>query len=208
MQRRIALVALWLVFAVAAVGVGFGAANLVDDPYTGSAGGGVLSVTQEGGSSATTLPTSTSTSTPSSSATSTPHRRRSSQRASAGESTPTTRVATTSTARPAPSPSRTRSASPRPARSTDASSAGTSRTVTTSGGVVTATCRGGLVSVGASPAVGWTLERASGGWGEEAEVKFRPSDGAEGEVEVHVVCASGTPRFEYDDHAGTGSRGD
>ncbi len=204
MQRRIALVALWLVFAVAAVGVGFGAANLVDDPYTGSAGGGVLSVTQEGGSSAATVPTSTST--PSS--TPTKHRRRSSQSASARESTPTTRVATTSTARPAPSPSRTRSASPRPARSTDASSAGTSRTVTTSGGVVTATCRGGLVSVGASPAVGWTLERASGGWGEEGEVKFRRSGGAEGEVEVHVVCASGTPRFEYDDHGGSGSRGD
>jgi hypothetical protein len=33
-DRRVVLVALWAVFAAAAVGVGFGAAGLVDDPFT------------------------------------------------------------------------------------------------------------------------------------------------------------------------------
>lgn len=63
------------------------------------------------------------------------------------------------------------------------------------------------MSVGASPAVGWTLEKASSGRVEEGEVKFRRSNGADGEVEVHVVCASGVPRFEYDDHGSRSNDG-
>ncbi|MGZ4610712.1 MAG: hypothetical protein ACXV2H_10695, partial [Actinomycetes bacterium] len=38
MNRRLALVALWAVFAAASVGVGFGAAGLVGDPFTSAAG--------------------------------------------------------------------------------------------------------------------------------------------------------------------------
>lgn len=37
MDRRLALVALWAAFAAAAVGVGFGAAGLVGDPFSASA---------------------------------------------------------------------------------------------------------------------------------------------------------------------------
>jgi hypothetical protein len=69
---------------------------------------------------------------------------------------------------------------------------------------VTATCRGGLVSVGASPAVGWRLDAVSTGREEEGEAKFRRTGDGEGEVEVHVRCVSGTPRFELDDHTSGG----
>lgn len=41
-DRRLALVALWAVFAVAAVGVGFGAAGLVSDPLTDSSSQGAV----------------------------------------------------------------------------------------------------------------------------------------------------------------------
>jgi hypothetical protein len=39
---------------------------------------------------------------------------------------------------------------------------------------------------------------------EEGKAKFRRDGDGEGEVEVHVRCASGTPRFELDDHGSSG----
>ena len=50
MDRRVVLVALWAVFAAAAVGVGFGAAGLVGDPFTD---GDVGTTTSAGGPSPT-----------------------------------------------------------------------------------------------------------------------------------------------------------
>lgn len=68
MDRRLALVAAWALFAVASVGVGFGAAGLVGDPFTD---GGVTApaASGSGDSPGTSTPTS---STPTSSTSPTP----------------------------------------------------------------------------------------------------------------------------------------
>ena len=65
---------------------------------------------------------------------------------------------------------------------------------------MSATCRGGLVQVGASPAVGWRIEDIDGGARAEARVRFEPSeDDRDGRVEVEAACSQGTPWFSVDD---------
>lgn len=62
-DRRLALVALWAVFAAAAVGVGFGAAGLVSDPLTDRSAGAAGPVAPVGD---LPTPTATGSSSPSS----------------------------------------------------------------------------------------------------------------------------------------------
>ena len=199
MQRRVLLVALWLAFATAAVGVGFGAANLVGDPYTDVADGGVGSVTQGGAAGqpqpSAELPSGTRSAGPES-----PSPSRSPAR-TGGHRTPSpvASAARPSSAAPAATPKPTRSSTPR-AGSGSGGGATVQRSVTTRGGLVTAGCRNGLVSVGASPAVGWSIDEIDSGRVDEAKVKFRRSGEGEGEIEVHARCASGTPTFQLDDH--------
>ena len=144
-----ALVALWAVFAAASVGVGFGAAGLVGDPFTDSTVGTADSGSQPAPSSG--LPTAEQ-----SSATTTP--------GSAG--------------------------------GTEAVSA---RTITTRGGLVSATCRGGLVRVNASPAVGWQIDEIESDDEPEARVRFEHSDDGDGRVDVKATCSAGTPRFSVEE---------
>lgn len=167
MNRRLALVALWAVFAVAAVGVGFAAAGLVEGPFTDS-----LS-TQAGGDGAG---------------------------ATGGPSVlPTT---------PAPTgpPATSHSPTTRPPRGTssgtDAPSTVT-RSVSTRGGVVIARCTGHLVSVSASPAVGWRLDDYTQGRVAEAKVRFAASGGDGERVEVKATCEHGAPVFELEDERGS-----
>jgi len=70
MDRRLALVAAWVLFAVASVGVGFGAAGLVGDPFTD---GGVTAPAASGSGDGpgTSTPTSSTSPTPSASPSST-----------------------------------------------------------------------------------------------------------------------------------------
>ena len=136
MRRPALLTLLWALFAAAAIGVGFGAAGLVGNPFTDTVGD--------------TLAGQQST--------------------SSGGSTPGS----------TPSPS----------------------TVTrvTRGGQVFATCVGGLVSIGASPAVNWQLDRIDRGRLPIAGLEFTRS-GKDGKVEVSVHCVGAVPRFTLGDGA-------
>jgi hypothetical protein len=170
MDRRWALAAVWALFATASVGVGFGAAGLVGDPFS------------DPGSVTAVAPVTTSTPPP---ATATP--------------TPSD----TSSGSPSPS----RSSGMHPATSTPPADQPVVRSVTTRGGYVAGSCRSGLVTVSASPAVGWRIDEVDGGPTEEAEVKFQRSNG-DGEVQVKARCAGGDTRFEVeDDHDGEDSSG-
>jgi hypothetical protein len=153
-DRRLALVAVWALFAAAAVGVGFGAAGLVGDPFTD----GEVST---GGVTSSAAPTTTGA------------------------------APTTSTSAPA-----TTTAGPRPVK----------RSVTTRGGLITGTCRGGLVSLGAAPSVGWEIDDLDDEPEREAKVKFERVDDGDGEVEVRARCVGGVPTFTVeDDPSGSGS---
>ena len=156
MDRRVALVAVWAVFAAAAVGVGFGAAGLVGDPFTD----GEVST---GGVTTSAVP-STSSAAP-----------------------------TTSSAPPS------QDASPSSPRAVTDS-------VSTRGGLVTGTCRGGLVTLGASPSIGWEIDDLDDEPEREAKAKFERVDDGDGEVEVQVRCVDGRPTFSVDeDSSGSGS---
>jgi hypothetical protein len=153
-DRRLALVAVWALFAAAAVGVGFGAAGLVGDPFTD----GEVST---GGVTSSAAP-------------------------SASSAAPTTST-------PAPA---TTTPGPRPVK----------RSVTTRGGLVTGTCRGGLVGLGAAPSVGWEIDDLDDEPQREAKVKFERVDDGDGEVEVQARCAGGVPTFTVEgDSSGSGS---
>ncbi len=196
MDRRLALVALWLVFAVAAVGVGFGAANLVGGPFADGGVDDVASSTGEVAAPGVSAPVSS----PADTKTAEPEQRSASPSASRSPSASATPSRSRSgSGRATATPSRPAGASPRPTRSGGDGPATTERSLTTRGGVVSAACRAGLVSVGASPAVGWRLDKLSEGRDEDGEASFRTTGEGDGEVEVHVRCVSGTPRFEVED---------
>jgi hypothetical protein len=155
MDRRLALVAVWAVFAAAAVGVGFGAAGLVGDPFTDS---GV------------------------------------STDAVTSSATPSTRSAAPTTSSAAPATT----AGPRPVKDS----------VSTRGGLVTGTCSGGLVTLGAAPSVGWAIDDLDDEPEREAKAKFERVDDGSGEVEVRARCVGGVPTFSVDgdsSRSGSGS---
>ncbi|MDQ1602816.1 MAG: hypothetical protein QOE01_661 [Actinomycetota bacterium] len=172
MDRRFALIALWVVFASAAIGVGFGAAGFVGDPFSTVPSAGAPPLDGP-------VPALSSTPTPSA----TGHHRRH------HDDGPTTSRTTGGTS-----------------HSSSAGAVTSSRT--TRGGYVSATCRGGLVSVSASPAVGWEIHDLTSGQVTEARVRFEPSQDANGErVEVTVRCVSGRPDFLVSDESGGGGSG-
>ena len=176
MDRRVALVAVWAVFAAAAVGVGFGAAGLVGDPFDDR-----LDTIDSGVSVG---------------------------RGSGGPSSRPETASTPGTPQPSPSttssPGPTRSAGPRgtptsgPTRSTEPTAEGTSRTLSTRAGVVSARCRGALVRLAASPSIGWQLESFDDG-DREARVRFEHAGEDGDRVEVRATCVGGRPRFAVED---------
>lgn len=191
MPRRFTLVALWAVFAVASVSVGFAAASVVSDPFTdvantaeGSdlAGPGVAAVTEPDG-----IPTyQASGSTPSS-------------------------IPTTATS------GGKHSAGPTKPSTTGSSASIVKRGIPTRGGYVSATCRDGLVSVGAAPAISWRVDSITSGPARTARVRLEPVQNTGGErVLVTATCPGGTPTLtqtplnisggddDGDDHGGGG----
>lgn len=177
MDRRAALVAVWALFAAAAVGVGFGAAGLVGDPFDDrldTAGSGVPITTESGG------------------------------RSSPPEASPTAGPADPSPSA-TPSTGSTRSTGPRgtpatsaPTRSATPSTVTASRTLSTRAGVVSARCRGELVQLAASPTIGWQLDSFDDG-DREARVRFEQVEEDGDRVEVRATCADGRPRFAVED---------
>lgn len=127
-------IVLWCVTVAAAVGVGWGAIELVGDDV--------------GPGPAVTAPTVAPATT--AAATSTP------------SATPSRRPSTS--ARPTPSATRSASPTPTPRRTTAAPSAPTVKTWTGAAGSVRVSCTGGVIKlVGATPADGWRVERAESG---------------------------------------------
>jgi hypothetical protein len=200
--RRVTLVALWVVFAVASVSVGFAAAGLVSDPFTDvgastDAGASTdVSIFADPGDAATTEPAGT----PDDQAT--------------GSAIPSTRTPTTSAPTQTPSGSDpTRSVHPtKPAGTASTAASTISRGFSTRGGYVSATCQGGLVSVGAAPAVDWRVESHTPGRVATARVRLEPAQDSSGErLDVTASCPAGTPTFTTDYRApgnGGGGGGD
>jgi hypothetical protein len=202
--RRITLVALWAVFAVASVSVGFAALGLVSDPFTdvgttadasSLAGPAEAAVTEsdaaagdhETGTAAPSTPSSTSTSTP---------------------STPTPKAATPTKTHSGPVATRT--ADPTKSSRTGSSSPSLVKGgVPTEGGYVSGTCKGALVSVGAAPAVYWQMDSITPGWAHTARVRLEPANDAHGErVVVTATCQGGSPVFHVDTNDGGDGGGD
>jgi hypothetical protein len=189
MDRRWTLAAVWALFAAASVGVGFGAAGLAGDPFGDSGQDSALTPVFVAG------PTPSSATTRASSA----HQ---------PSRTPSSGHSTSHDASPVKTASPTRSAShgPSGADSSEPVAEPAVRSVTTRGGYVAGSCRRGLVTVSASPAVGWRIDQIDRSPTEEATVKFRQSSG-DGEVEVHATCSGGEARFVVGDDRGTSGRG-
>ena len=74
----------------------------------------------------------------------------------------------------------------------------TVHSVTTRGGFVAGSCRAGLVTVSASPAIGWQIKDVDHGQVADARVRFEAT-GGDGRVEVHGWCSGGTAKFSVDD---------
>jgi hypothetical protein len=77
----------------------------------------------------------------------------------------------------------------------------TVHSVTTRGGFVAGSCRAGLVTVSASPAIGWQIKDVDSGQVVDARVRFEAT-GGDGRVEVHSWCSGGTAKFSVDDRSG------
>lgn len=193
--------ALWAVFAAAAVGVGFGAAGLVGDPFTDGVGEAAVTDLSAGAtpepadSAGTALPGSSPTS-----ATGSPSGRPTGDPDRGGP--------TGGTDRPAPSgssPGTTASGSttrPTASGTRPAGARTVTRTLATRAGIVSARCRLGLVRLGASPAVGWTIKDIDGGPRRVARVRFEEVAEDGSRVEVRAGCVLGRPRFVLDDDPG------
>jgi hypothetical protein len=111
--------------------------------------------------------------------------------------------ATTPSASPSPSTSATTSP---PAGSQPAAQSVT-RSLSTVGGLVSATCERDRVRLAASPALGWEIEDLDAGFRSHPRVRFEHSEDGDGRVEVGAQCTdSGVPSFELDDRSSDDSR--
>jgi len=104
---------------------------------------------------------------------------------------------------PTPRPTGSSVSSPRP---TGAGPEPTVHSVTTRGGFVAGSCRAGLVTVSASPAIGWQIKDVDSGQVVDARVRFEAT-GGDGRVEVHGWCSGDTAKFSVDDRSGSDDGG-
>ena len=101
-----------------------------------------------------------------------------------------------------PRPTGSSASSPRPTRTGAATDPEpTVHSVSTRGGFVAGSCRARLVTVSASPAIGWQIDDVDGGQVVDARVRFEATSG-DGRVEVHSWCSGGTAKFSVDDRSG------
>ena len=187
MRSRLGLVALWALFAAAAVGVGFGAAGLVGDPFT-DPGGNQVTLADAGDQSGAEGTQGTQGTQ------------------GADDSSSPSPAATSAT----PAPSRTRTATPS-TTGTPATVAPVIRSLTTRGGLVSGSCSRSLVTISAAPSVGWAIKDVEAGPTQEARVRFEPTGDGDGRVEVRAHCVGGVPRFSVEDrtdNSGPGGGGE
>ncbi|MGZ4590824.1 MAG: hypothetical protein ACXV2I_08555 [Actinomycetes bacterium] len=202
MNRRLALVALWAVFAAASVGVGFGAAGLVGDPFTSAASPAINDALSAATPSDRTSPA------PSAGATATsPAPRLSGSGGGSGSKPGATSSGSASGGSGGSSGRGGSGGSVSGGTGGTGGSSSVTRNIQTRGGSVFATCRGGLVKLSVAPAVGWQIDEVDGGRVTRARVRFEQSH-RDGRVEVQSWCSGGTPRFaQRDDSSGSGGGG-
>jgi len=104
-----------------------------------------------------------------------------------------------------PTPDRTTGEPGTPTASGPRPDGAVSRTLTTRAGLVSATCRGDALRVGAAPAAGWRVDEVEP---EDGGRKVRFESGR-ARVEVRVTCLGGRPAFtvEDDDRGGDDDSG-
>lgn len=200
------LAALWVVFAVASVGVGFAAAGLVGDPFTDSGSDVVATGARP---AFTTTPPGDASSGAASSGAATSSQPGAGSKAPATSSRPATGTRSPSHSSSGGGPTTGGSSGSTGSTGTGAgASTGTStaRGITTRAGYVSGTCRDGLIALNASPALGWRIGEITPGRTPDGSVHFAQT-GGEGEVEVAARCVSGVPRFTLDDHRGGSGSG-
>ena len=111
------------------------------------------------------------------------------------------------TGSPTSGPTSSSASSPSPTGTGDATGPEpTVHSVTTRGGFVAGSCRAGLVTVSASPAIGWQIKDVDHGQVADARVRFEAT-GGDGRVEVHGWCSGDTAKFSVDDRTGGGDDG-
>ncbi len=184
MNRTFALVAVWLLFAATAVGVGFAAAGFIDQPLAAAR----AQAPQEAGPG-----------TPSSASGSTSNQPSPRSTSRAPKTTrPTTRT---------PGSSATTPRSPRTSSTSPSPPADQSKPVNTSGGYVVARCSKGLVTLSASPHVGWELKDLSSPGRSEGRARFEQTGEGDAKVEVTAVCTAGAPAFTVTNDDGSDDDG-
>lgn len=203
MKRTLALLAVWIVFAVTAVGVGFAASGFIDQPFAAAAGVAVPEEASPAGGAATNPTTAATPPTTLRTPTQTPP-----------QTPPRTPTPTTPTPTTTPRTTTRPSSGGRPT-ATAPGSPTTTRSVNTEAGYVGARCTRGLVTVSASPAPGWQLNGISAPGQDEGEVEFEQSGDGEASIEITALCGVSGPtltvqRFagDGDSDTGTGTGGD
>jgi len=203
MDRRLALFAVWVAFAVAAVGVGFGAAGLVGEPFTDGVTDAAPASDVSTGPGETPGPGGSTPAGERSISPSSDEPSRTSSPAGTRSATPTRTRSLESTA------SGTRSATATASRtgtggSTAEQRRSVTRSITTRAGLASATCTGSSARLSASPAVGWQIEDIDAGPADRVRVRFEPRGDGDDRVEVDATCVRGTPQFSLDDEGGAG----
>jgi len=107
--------------------------------------------------------------------------------------TATATTTTTTTATPSKSTHKPATATPRTRKPTTAAAVQRTASRSVRGNYVSATCRGDVVTLSASPAPGWSLDEYRPGPAHEARAKFRSDHD---EVEFKASCSGGRPVFE------------
>jgi hypothetical protein len=198
MDRRLALVTLWLAFAAAAVGVGFAAAGLVGDPFTDGVPQAASEPLPTGASPSTATSVQGRSGSPSATPSPTDPPSSGTDTSTTGPaSTRSTRTGSANTGTASTGSTRTDTATH---RVTESTAPAVTRALSTRAGLVSATCRGEQVRLAASPAVGWEIADLDPVSRSSARVRFERVGDDDGRVEVRVECEAGRPRFDLDDN--------
>lgn len=183
MSRAWGLVAVWVLFAATAVGVGFTAAGLIEEPRAAAASPDMPVATTPPGGARRSRAAVPPGSTPSVSA-----QQEGPNAESLGPSA--TGQATTGRGSGSPSTSSTQQAP------------SITKGISTVGGYVSGTCSWGVVRMSASPNAGWVLAELSGPGKERAKAEFEQAGQGGAKVEVEAWCQGGRPAFAVDGEDG------
>ena len=180
MSRAWGLVAVWVLFAATAVGVGFTAAGLIEEPRAAAAGPEMPVATTPPAGARRSRAAVPPGQTPSASA---------QQEGPNAESVGPTAAGEATTAEGSGTPSTQQGPS-------------ITKGISTVGGYVSGTCSWGVMRMSASPNAGWVLAELSGPEEERAKAEFEQAGQGGAKVEVEAWCQGGKPAFAVDGEDG------